>query len=155
VNAWRIEKQTRLATATTGEGSKLVGARWNSPGLPLVYASEHLSLAVLEILVHAPSPHARLVARARARVAVPDAAIEEILVQTLPADFGPSTPLSMTQPIGDEWLRSRRSVALLVPSAIVSIERNLLLNPLHPDYAKCIWGRFEAVQLDTRLWSVP
>ena len=34
-----------------GEGAELYGGRWNSVGLPLIYCSEHLSLANLEILV--------------------------------------------------------------------------------------------------------
>ncbi|MDQ3308821.1 MAG: RES family NAD+ phosphorylase, partial [Gemmatimonadota bacterium] len=35
-----------------GEGARLAGGRWNSRGIPLVYASTHLSLAALEYLVH-------------------------------------------------------------------------------------------------------
>ncbi|MBI5171468.1 MAG: RES domain-containing protein [Candidatus Melainabacteria bacterium] len=35
-----------------GEGARLFGGRWNSPGLPAIYTSSHLSLAALELLVH-------------------------------------------------------------------------------------------------------
>lgn len=154
MNLWRIEKQKRVATARTGEGARIAGGRWNSQGLPVVYASEHLSLAVLEILVHAPNLDARLVARARAAITAPDDAIEEILPRVLPKNFGTLTPYSVTQSVGDEWLRTKRSVALIVPSAIVPIERNVLLNPLHPDFQRAVWARFEGIQLDVRLWTV-
>lgn len=38
--------------ALDGEGASLYGGRWNSIGVPLVYTSEHLSLCLLEQLVH-------------------------------------------------------------------------------------------------------
>ncbi len=34
-----------------GEGARIAGGRWNSPGRPVVYASTHPALAVLEKLV--------------------------------------------------------------------------------------------------------
>ena len=36
-----------------GSGAALEGARWNSPGRVLIYASEHYATALLEKLVHA------------------------------------------------------------------------------------------------------
>lgn len=155
MKAWRIEKQKHLSTAKAGEGAKLVGGRWNSEGLALIYASENLSLAVLEIMVHAPHPGARRVERACSAISVADALIEEVLLKRLPKDFGPHTRQDVTKTIGDEWLTAGRSAALLVPSAIVPQERNLLLNPAHPKFADCIWSGFESIKLDARLWSMP
>jgi RES domain-containing protein len=155
VKVWRIEKQKRVSTAATGEGARIAGGRWNSVGRPVVYASEHLSLAVLEILVHSPTPEQRQVARALTEISVPDPLIETVPRRLLPADFGNQSPLALTQAIGDEWLESRRSVGLLVPSAIVPIESTLLLNPMHPAFAKCHWAPFAPVHLDPRLWAVP
>src|SRR4051812_18031854 len=49
---WRIVKEKHARTAFSGEGARIFGGRWNSPGISIVYCSEHLSLAALEILVH-------------------------------------------------------------------------------------------------------
>ena len=152
--AWRLEKKKWLAVAKSGDGARFVGGRWNSPGLNVIYSSEHLSLAVLEILVHAPLPSQRLVARARSRISIPDTLVEEVTPRLLPTEFGPDTAYAATQAIGDRWIREQRSVALRVPSAIVPVEHNILLNPEHPDFSKCGWSRFEDIQLDPRLWAV-
>jgi len=36
----------------TGEGARLYGGRFNPPGIPAVYTSQSIALALLEILVH-------------------------------------------------------------------------------------------------------
>ena len=56
ISASRICKTRHLATALSGEGARLNGGRWNSPGLPAVYTSSSLSLATLEVLVHLEDP---------------------------------------------------------------------------------------------------
>jgi RES domain-containing protein len=152
VIAWRVEKKKWLATAKSGDGARLAGGRWNSPGVNLIYASEHLSLALLEILVHAPLPSQRAVARARAKIVIPDAGIEQVTPRSLPSGFGPDLAYAVTQAIGDRWIREQRTAVLVVPSAIVPVEHNVLLNPAHPDFSKCGWSRFEDIQLDPRMW---
>ena len=49
---WRIVKEKHAASAFSGEGARIFEGRWNSAGVRMVYCSEHLSLAALEILVH-------------------------------------------------------------------------------------------------------
>ena len=43
-------------TALDGEGARLFGGRWNSPGRPMIYTAASPSLAVLEVLVHLDLP---------------------------------------------------------------------------------------------------
>jgi RES domain-containing protein len=56
-----------------------------------------------------------------------------------------------TQELGDGWVRAARTVALLVPSTIVPIEQNVLLNPAHADFARIIAGPHTDIQVDARL----
>ena len=56
VSAWRIVKRKHAKNAFTGEGARIFGGRWNTPGVPLIYTAASQSLAVLEILVHLEAP---------------------------------------------------------------------------------------------------
>ncbi len=42
----------RKCANLTGEGAKLYGGRFNPPGIPAVYTSQSIALALLEVLVH-------------------------------------------------------------------------------------------------------
>jgi RES domain-containing protein len=55
VKTWRICAPRYADTAYSGEGAR-IGGRWNSKGRAVVYASESISLAVLEQLVHVEDP---------------------------------------------------------------------------------------------------
>src|SRR3954470_15818652 len=48
---WRLCPPA-FAEALDGEGNRLFGARWNSPGRGIVYTCANLSLCVLETYVH-------------------------------------------------------------------------------------------------------
>jgi RES domain-containing protein len=56
ISAWRIVQERYSHQAFTGEGARLYGGRWNSPGVPMIYASQSRALAALEMLVHFDSP---------------------------------------------------------------------------------------------------
>lgn len=43
---------------------------------------------------------------------------------------------AQTQHIGTEWLASNRSIVLEVPSVVIPLERNLILNPSHPRFSE-------------------
>src|SRR3990172_1776005 len=51
ITAWRIVKARHAANAFGGEGARVEGGRWNSPGTPVVYTSQSAALAALELLV--------------------------------------------------------------------------------------------------------
>jgi len=42
----------------------------------------------------------------------------------------------VAQEIVNRWVQRQSSVALKVPSAVIPSERNLPLNPVHPDFER-------------------
>jgi RES domain-containing protein len=151
---WRIEKRKNAAGVKTGEGAKIAGGRWTSPGRPAIYCAEHLSLAILEVLVHCPGASQRSVARVRFRLRLDRKLLEHVTSKDLPAGFSPRTLYTVTRAIGDAWLQRARTPCLAVPSAIVPAENNYILNPMHPQFAELSWDDPEAITLDDRLWMV-
>lgn len=137
VEAWRIVKSKYVTGAFTGQSASDYGGRWNSPGVRIVYTASSTSLALLEILVHLGFP--QILPSYALILAVFD---EDLLMQldtpSLPGNWREQPPPRETQIIGDEWVTGGRSAVLAVPSTIVPHEMNLLINPLHPDFAQII-----------------
>jgi RES domain-containing protein len=133
VTAWRITKQRHIRSAFTGEGARLYGGRWNSPGSPVVYVAQSQALAVLEVLVHLESP-ALLETYALIRVEFPETAVHNLNQTLLPKNWKDDPAPAEAQAVGDSWIAAARSVVLRVPSVLVPNESNFLLNPRHSDF---------------------
>jgi len=134
-SAWRIVRAARIRNAFTGEGSRLYGGRWNSRGTSVIYASEHESLAALEILVHI-MPLSPTVRYFSFRLERDDKLTEYFPIKNLPPDWNAEPPVSGSMWVGDDWVRSGRSAVLALPSLLSTSELNFLLNPTHPDFKK-------------------
>jgi len=147
---WRITKEKHAKTAFSGEGSRLFGGRWNSPGVPIVYCSEHLSLAVLEILVHTAPAMIRDRFRAY-RIHFDEHLVTSVAENRLTKGWDAQPPAAASQKVGDEWVKSSRSAVLATPTVLVPIERTLLVNPRHPDFAKIRIKDMGTFRLDRRL----
>jgi RES domain-containing protein len=147
--AWRIVKAKHAATAFSGDGAAKTGGRWNSRGVPVVYASSTKSLAALETLVHLnpPVPFKYVAFRLQFDAAL----VENIPLNRLPADWRVEPPPPSTNAIGDAWLREVRSAVLALPSVIVPGELNYLLNPAHPAFKKISISKPEGFIFDPRL----
>ena len=126
-----VHRLARLAHAKLdGEGARLAGGRWNSPGRAAVYASSRLSLAALELLVHTDVPLVPpdLVAF---EIEIPDTLeVESVALADLPKDWRQPGHLACRS-IGDTWLAEERTAVLRVPSAVVPEEMNYVINPRH------------------------
>lgn len=118
--------------AFSGMGSYLYGQRWNRPGSRIVYLSEHLSLAALEVIVHAAAY--RELGSYRAFRVDYDHHLALDLPGDLPVGWGDIEPGPEAQAVGSHWAASSHSLLLRVPSAVIPAERNLLLNVEHSEY---------------------
>lgn len=148
-SAWRLTKTKYLASAWDGAGAKKSGGRWNSTGVPVVYTSGSLSLALVEVLVHLPS--GVLPAYSAIRVEFDDALVTTIPDPHLPADWRDSPPPAGTQAIGDRWFAAGTSAVLRARSVVVPPEFNYLMNPFHPDFGRVTIGKPVPFPFDTRL----
>ena len=135
----------RAHVALDGEGARLYGGRWNSPGRPMIYAAATASLAVLEVLVHLDLPPELVPDDYRLlSIDVPDAIAGAALDSVPDGDAD-------CRAIGDRFLDDCRTVALRVPSIVVPQERNVLLNPRHADIARVSVAADEPFRIDPRL----
>lgn len=148
-SAWRITKEKHAKSAFSGDGARLYGGRWNSPGTSIIYTAQTQSLAVLEVLVHLDSPE--LLSKYLLFEVVIDASWTEVLdLSHLPRDWKADPAPASVQAIGDAWASAARSAVLRVPSALVPAESSFLLNPRHPDFGKLRIGKGIPFQFDPR-----
>lgn len=120
--------------STLGLGSSLGHGRWHTKGLlHMVYAGSSRALCQLEKRVHCNGATPKN--QALMRLEIPDTA--DLLHAT---DWGLQphwrAQEAGTQSLGMQWLSSGVSLGLWVPSYVEPSERNLLLNPAHPDYPR-------------------
>ena len=129
----------RLATALykddlSGTGAKLFGGRWNSTGVPTLYTTENISLAVLEILARADKytlpDNYHLI-----KINIPDQLQHPVITKTK-LKKGWKDDIGYTQFMGDAFIKSSESLVMKVPSAVVDEENNFILNIQHNDFKK-------------------
>ena len=116
----------------------------------MVYCAESRALAALEVLVHVEEVNDLAGLEWRIiSLAVPIEFVEQ--PARFPDDWRDYPYPMSTQVFGSEWLKSARSLALRVPSAVVLGEFNYLINPAHPGFSKIAIGKPEPFAFDPRL----
>ena len=155
IEAYRITKQPKVMKAFSGTGARLYGGRWNSIGIEVVYASEHRSLSVLEVLVHIEDDELGSGTVVHPYLIYPlsfdEALLEELSGSSLPSDWASHPPVRSTQHIGDDWVSRASSPVLSVPSVVVPEERNFVLNPNHERFSEIVIGAPVPCKIDPRL----
>jgi RES domain-containing protein len=132
MQVWRLSSARYATQALSGLGGIYSARRWNEKGHLIVYGATSPALAAIEYFVNlepnqAPDDLVMLEAR------VPDENIQQLDLDSLPPNWYEIDNLDC-RAVGTEWLQSRRSVALKVPSVPVRGDWNILLNPAHPDF---------------------
>lgn len=148
---YRILRKPYSKKPLDGEGVYRFGGRWSSQGTRLAYTSEHLSLAMLEYLVHVDpdDPPSDLVVVAADIPA--DVSRTPVSLKKLPVHWRQSPAPPELAAIGDEHVRRARTAILVVPSALSPAESNWLINPRHADFSRIRVRAPEPFQYDSRV----
>ena len=150
ITVWRITVEKYRDSAFSGEGAELYGGRFNSPGHPAVYTAATLSLALLELLVQVDDPK-----RLADYYCIPATFSSELVdsreIESLPTGWDHRPAGAVSQTIGDEWLHKGELPILRVPSVVVPIEYNYMLNPRHEKFVGVEIGQGMQVPFDPRL----
>jgi RES domain-containing protein len=136
----------------SGEGARLHGGRWNSPGRAVIYACETMTGAMLEKLVHT---NGRMPKHQVGVTYEAPNALKAIAVEPEAVPDWSTADMIASRAAGDAWLAAGESAILRVPSVVFSVERNVLLNPGHEDFAKIKVVSVEPVRWDDRLFEEP
>lgn len=150
VRVWRITHKKYAENAFSGEGARIYGGRFNSAGHPAVYTSGSLSLALLESLVQT-NDKSWFSSCVFFYADISDMFIKEASPDRLPSgwDAVPCEPVS--QRFGDQWLRDQETAVLKVPSVVLPVEWNYILNPQHQDFSKIHFSAEDDLPVDERL----
>lgn len=151
MRVWRICRQPYAANTLDGVGGLYTSGRWHAKGHPIVYTASSAALAALEVLVHVDPLTAPTDLRLLAIEIPDDLSMETMDSTALPIGWNAVPAPAALQTIGTMWLVSGRSAALMVPSAIITVERNILLNPRHPELGRVRVVGDEPFSFDTRL----
>lgn len=152
---WRIgtDAADYESTDLSGEGARRGGGRWNRPGQAVIYSASTISLACLETLVHLPGTALPL-NRYLVKLDVPESLLKgaiELTFTSAPVGWDATPPGKTSLDFGDSWLTEGRSALLIVPSAIVQEEQNLLINPAHPEAQAVIATKVRRWTYDPRV----
>ncbi|MBN1675521.1 MAG: RES family NAD+ phosphorylase [Kiritimatiellae bacterium] len=150
MRVYRIGKSSRIRDLS-GVGAELHGGRWNHRGVAVLYTSESRSLATVEYLVHL-TPSVAPAALSVATLEIGAGIVPRVLrARDLPRNWRTHPPPIALAQIGTDWIRAGKSLLLRVPSAVVTGEHNMLINPAHPDMARVRLLTVDSYSFDERL----
>lgn len=151
--AWRISKAKR-ASDLSGHGAALEGGRWNEIDVPAVYMGLTPGICALETFVHATGRPKVPLKIARYRLPddpklyfTPEPARLPKGWHNVPAD-------RPSMAYGAQWLRQAGQLGLIVPSVVLPLERNLVLNPGHPSIKEVVLEEMFSFSYDERMFRV-
>lgn len=147
---YRVSNLKHKDSTLSGIGAEKVGGRWNEKGTRAVYCSENVSLALLEYYVHSENtailPKEILIAK----IEIPDAFSIDLLAE-LPEYWNQYPYNEITTGFFTKLTKSRDFFALKVPSTIVGVESNFILNPLFKNFGNVEIVEFITLPIDHRL----
>jgi RES domain-containing protein len=135
MEVFRLSRK-KYSTKLSGKGAALKGARWNSPGIEIIYTASNKSLAMAEVAVHltlATLPSDYMMST----IFIPDYfEIKVVQEKELPKNWNSFPYQLTTQKFGDQFIIEKKYCLLKIPSAITKGDFNILINPNHPEFKK-------------------
>lgn len=153
MRCFRLSLRQHQASMWQGLGAEEFGGRWNEKGTRMVYASDSPSLAAMEVLVHLRDADALYRYYVLSSIDIPTSLLAELAAEDLPSNWRDHPPPAPTQEIGSQFVAVAGALGLLVPSVIVPMQQNILLNPRHNAFEKLVADtlRTEPFEFDGRL----
>ena len=146
MEVFRVVKEA-FAKELTASGA---ANRWNKADQFVVYTGSSRSLSTLELVVHrnniAPAFAYRMLIIS---VADEEKLFTAVLQDNLPENWRSISAYSKLQQIGSDWYKSRQSLVLKVPSAVISQEYNYLISTKHPDFLE----KVSLVRTENYFWD--
>ena len=124
--------------------------RWNSLNVEMIYTSSSIALAALENVVHRSGEGLNNLF-CLMTIQLPRKKISRIKISNLPKNWLTRAGRPFTRSIGDNWIQSKSSLSLKIPSAIIPGEHNFLINPDHSDFRKVKIQNVEPFTFDARI----
>jgi RES domain-containing protein len=153
ITVWRVVKKARAKEAFSGAGARRYGGRWNHRGTAVVYVSGSLSLAALELFVHLGPAHKGM-RFSTFQVEIPSRAkVDELVRADLPRNWREEPPPDACKDLGTDWVNRGAAAVFRVPSVIVPVEHNYLLNVGHSDFKKLKISEPTDFAFDPRMWK--
>ena len=153
MRVYRIARKPFVRSPLDGRGGLFASGRWHAARRLIVYTSDSLALASLEVLVHSDLDliPQDLIA---IEIHIPDdLKIHRLSASKLPRNWRSYPgPISL-QKLGNAWLDAGQSLLLRVPSAVIPSEYNFLINPRHPEISKLRISRKFPFRFDPRVIS--
>jgi RES domain-containing protein len=154
---WRIVKKQHIDSAFTGVGARLYGGRWNHIGTSIVYTSDSLALAAMELFIHVQRADKKRPVKSvklfSIEIKVPKGIpITEIEFEEIPETWKNIPASDESKDVGTNWAREGKSLLLKVPTVVVPAGFNYLINPLHKDFIKLDISEPKEFIFDRRLW---
>ena len=119
----------------------------------MVYTSESLSLATLEILAHAENLE-MLNQYVALRIELPSTSMITLTLDALPDDWQTDPPPESTRLLGFDWFSRGETLVLKVPSVLIPREHNFIINPNHPAFDEVQVADPIPLPFDARVMSV-
>ncbi|MBC7425174.1 MAG: RES domain-containing protein [Bacteroidia bacterium] len=145
--------KSKFSGELSGKGAAIMGGRWNSPGIEIIYTSSNRSLTMAEVAVHFNAAMVP-VDYMMVTILIPDSlSVKKIMLKELPENWNCFPPLSVIHHFGDKFVSEKKYCLLEVPSAVTQGDYNILINPNHPDYKKIKIKIIEKFPLDRRIFK--